>query len=451
MKTTRLILFLVLALTCELSAVAQNPTLDDRLQNAATLIVNDQLIEAERELNGVLKTAPNDARVFNLLGTIRAKQGKLDAAENLFLRASTLNRDMLGAHMNLAYLYRLKNELNKSATELAEVLRIDQNDADAASKLASLRLDQGKPEAALEVIAAFSKKNPITFPLLLVAGDAYLSKGDLDHADERYRSALAMQSASSEALLGLAQIALLRGNGAAAQEYLDRSEAGTSGSPDLLYKYGVVALNAGLFDKALTAIKQAIDLKPDEPSYHLILGILWIKNGDAVEAEAAFRDFIKFRPADSQGQLYLGYVLLKQKKDTEARQWIEQSVKRDPTRAEAYYYLGLIAQDDNDDEKAMVMFEKALKLRPTLTNGHTALGASLLKLKNYARAQQELEAGVKLNPDDSKAHYNLALLYARLKDNDRSKAEMEILQRLKNTNKQPATDVDAVVPSTKPQ
>ena len=60
----------------------------------------------------------------------------------------------------------------------------------------------------------------------------------------------------------------------------------------------MVALNAGLIDKALTAIKQAIDLKSDEPVYHLMLGILWIRKGDPVEAEIAFRGYIKARPAD---------------------------------------------------------------------------------------------------------------------------------------------------------
>lgn len=446
----QLFLLLLLALAWTLPVTGQNKTVDDRLQDAANLIGADHLAEAETLLNSLLKAAPNDARIFNLMGTVRAKQGKLDAAEMLFRRAATLDRDLLGAHLNLAYLYRLKKEPDKTAAELGEVLRIDPNNADAAYKFASLQLDQGRPDAALEAINRFGQSNPLTFPLLLLAGDAYLNKGDLDKADERYRSALTLQSTSAEALLGLAQIALLRRSSAAAVDYLNRAEALSAGSPDLLYKYSLVALNAGLFDKSLGAIKQAIALNSEEPAYHLMLGVLWIRKGDAVEAEIAFRDFVKARPADPQGQLYLGYVLLKQKKNAEARPLIEQSIKTDPTRPEAYYYLGLIAQDDNDDARAVGWFEKAIKLQPSLTNGHTALGASLLKLKNYVRAQQELEAAVKLNPEDSKAHYNLALLYARLKDSERSKAETEILQRLKNTNKKQETDVDAVVPAARP-
>lgn len=430
-------------------AAAQNA--DERLQQIADLITAGHLTEAEQQLTNLSKLEPNDARIFNLLGTIRAQQKNLDGAEALFLRATRLNPDFLGAHMNLAYLYVLKHEPDKTAFELSQVLRIDPANADAAYKLASLRLTQGKPVAAIEFITRFSENNALTVPLLLVLGDAYLKQGDVNNAESRYRSALALQTASPEALLGLAQIALLRKNDTAAFEFLNQADPLTKGSADLSYKYAVVALNAGLWDKAMEAIKRAIGLKAEEPSYLLLMGIIWIRKGDPQGAELSFRSFVKLRPADPQGQLYLGYILLKQKKTAEARHWIEQSIQKDPGRAEAYYYLGLISQDDNDDEPAALLFEKAIKLQPSLTPAHTALGATFLKLKNYARAQQELETAVKQNPDDSKAHYNLAVLYGRLKDDQRSKSEMEILQRLKSSNKTPETEVDAVSPASRPE
>jgi len=449
LKSGLVVLTLLLALMCAPRVTAQN--VDDRLQQIADLISAGHLAEAEQQLKNLSKLEPNDARVFNLLGTIRAQEGNLDGAEALFLRASRLDHNLLGVHMNLAYLYMLKHEPDKTAFELLQVLRIDPGNADGTYKLASLRLRQGKPDAAIELVTKFSEKNSLTAPLLLVLGDAYLKQGDVNNAEKQYRNALTVQTTSAEALLGLAQIGLLRQNDAAAFEFLNQAGELVADSPDLSYKYAVVALNAGLWDKALTAIKRAIELKGEEPAYHLLMGVVWIRKGDPQEAEVSFRSFLKLRPADPQGQLYLGYILLKQKKSAEARQWIEQSLKKDPERAEAYYYLGLIAQDDNEDEPAAVLFEKAIKLQPSLTAAHTALGATFLKLKNYGRAQQELETAVKQNPDDSKAHYNLALLYGRLKDERRSKSELEILQRLKSSSKTPETDVDAVIPASRPQ
>jgi tetratricopeptide (TPR) repeat protein len=446
-----MLVLLLLILLWPSNPAPQNKSLDDRLQEAATLIAADRLTEAEQQLTGILKIAPNESRAVNLLGTIRAKEGKLAAAETLFLRAVRLDPKLVGAHMNLAYLYVLRAQPDKTAAQLQQVLQIEPDNADAAYKLASLRLKQGKTDVCIDVVNKFKESNPLTVPLVLVLGDAYLNKRDFDKAEESYRLAETMQSPSAEANLGLTQIALLRGNSTAAVEHLNRSEELIKDSPDLCYQFAVLALNAGLFDRAMAAIKRAIELKADEPSYYFVLGVVWVKNSDPQEAESAFRAFLKARSEDPQGQLYLGYVLLKQKKNPEAEKWIAQSIRNDPARPEAYYYLGLIAQDANEEEKAVNFFETAIKLQPSLTSAHTALGASYLKLKDYARAQQQLETAVKQNPDDSKAHYNLALLYARLKDEPRSRAEMDILQRLKASGKTQEAEIDAVTPGAKPR
>ena len=59
-------------------------------------------------MNSILKIAPREARSLNLLGVIRASQGRLDEAESFFTRAILFDRLLVGAHMNLAYLYMLK-------------------------------------------------------------------------------------------------------------------------------------------------------------------------------------------------------------------------------------------------------------------------------------------------------------------------------------------------------
>lgn len=68
-------------------AGTQSKTSTQRLERVAALISGNQLVEAEQQLNQVLRNAPNDATALNLFGTIRAKQGRLKEAEGFFLRA----------------------------------------------------------------------------------------------------------------------------------------------------------------------------------------------------------------------------------------------------------------------------------------------------------------------------------------------------------------------------
>jgi tetratricopeptide (TPR) repeat protein len=432
-----------------LKVSGQDVAVTDRIEKAATLIRDNRIEEAELLLNSVLRIRPQDAAALDLLGTIRAKQGKLNEAESLFTRAIKNDAQLIGAHMNLAYLYLLKGVHEKTASELREVLRLDPRNADASYRLAWLLLSQGQVDECINTIAEFRKSQPPSASLLAILGDAYLKKDSLDKAEESYRLALNESLTNTEATLGLATIFRKRGDANSAILYLGHAKRMIGDSPDLLYRFALIAISVQLGDDAIIALKRAIELSPKESSYYFVLGIAWLTKPDLQEAEQVFRQFLKLQPDNAQGQTYLGYVLLKEKSYPEAREWLERSIKKDAATPETFYYLGLIAQEQKEDDRAVGLFEKSIQLSPSFAHSHIALGSTYLKMKDYLRAQQELEIGVRLNPDDSKAHYNLALLYARLNDSQRAQDEMQIVERLKSS-KGPA-ESDAVTPPRPPR
>ena len=427
-----------------LNVSGQENSLTDRIEKAATLIGDNRIEEAEGQLNSVLRIRPQNAAALDLLGTIRAKQGRLSEAESLFTRAISIDHQLIGAHMNLAYLYLLKGENEKTASELREVLRLDPRNADASYKLAWLLLSQGQIDEGINTIAEARKSQPPSAPLFALLGDAYSRKNNLEKAEESYLLALNESGTNSEAMLGLAAIYQRKGEANTAFLYLGRAKALIGDSPELLNKFALIAVRAQLGADAIIALKRAIELRPKEASYYFALGVAWLTKPDLPEAELVFRQFLKLQPDNAQGQTYLGYILLKEKSYPEAREWLEKSIRRDAATPETFYYLGLIAQEQKEDEKAVEFFGKSIQLSPSFAHPHIALGSTYLKMKNYPRAQQELEIGVRLNPDDSKAHYNLALLYSRLNDSQRAQKEMEIVEKLKSSKA--ANDGDLVSP-----
>lgn len=443
-----LIVTVVLLLSLPATAQAQGGTADPRLERAAALISNDRLQEADAQLAAVLKSRPDDALALNLLGTVRAKQGRLDEAEALFVRALRADRDFAGAHMNLAYLYLLKGAPEKTVAELREVHRLVPEDADTSYKLAHLLLTLGRLDECVAFVNTERQSNRLTPPLLAFLGDAYLKKGDVGRAEESYRAALEAQGDNADALLGLALVSQSKGDAQSASLYLSRVRPLTTNSPELLYRFAVAALRSNQFEDAKSALEEAVRLSPEEPSYFVALGAVWLKKPDIFEAERQFRQALRLRPDNAPAQMYLGYTLLKQKKLPEAREWLEKSARADANSPETFYYLGLIAQEQNEDARAVELFSNAVRLLPAYADARIALGSVYLKLKDYARARQELEAGAKLKPDDSKAHYNLARLYALLKDQQRAQAEMAIVERLKNSGKAQTQEGDIGAPSS---
>jgi tetratricopeptide (TPR) repeat protein len=380
-------------------ARGQKADLVQVFEQVATLIRDNKLAEAEKELTAVLRVSPDLPVALNFLGTVRAKQNRLVEAESLFLRAARNDKSFTGPRMNLAYLYLLKRTPDKAMTQLQEVLALEPENAEA----------------------------------LVMLGDLYLAKNDLQKAEDNYLPALSGRLDNAGALFGLAQISRLKGETREAAIYLNRvaTLSTDSKSPEFLYKFGLEAMRAGMFDEAKSALQRAVELKPKEPSYLLALGIAWLRKSDLFESEKLFRRLLAMQPNNPQGQLHLGYVLLNQKKYAEARMWLEKSARPGVAIPEVFYYLGLVAQEQNDDARAIPLFEKAVQKLPDYAHARIALGSSYMRLKNYARARQELETAVKLDPNEPTAHYNLALLYARIKEPDKAQQEMKIIDELK--------------------
>jgi protein O-GlcNAc transferase len=427
---------------CVPSALGQDD-LVKRLEHVATLVSDNHTAEAERELAGILKVAPNEPAALNLLGTIRAKQGRLPEAELSFSRAVRADNQFVAAHMNLAYLYTLMGQPTRTVSELKEVLRLEPKNTEAVNKLARLLLAQGQIDEGIKVLEQAKQSQVLSVPLLVLAGDAYLRKGNAVKAEESYQDALGRESDNTQAVLGLAQVSQFRGEMDLALRYLARARKMVANSPDTLYRFSQVAMRAGLYEEANTTLQAAINLKSDDPLYFLALGNTWLKKPDLVNAEEAFRRALRLEPDNPQTQMFLGYTLLEQKKYSEARQWLEKSLEKDKSVPQTLYYLGQLAQEQNEDERAMDLFKKAIELAPSYAFAHAALGAGYLRLRNYPMAQQELELSIKLDPDYAKSHYDLAVLFARLKNDQRAREEMQIVEKLRSKSKGLSKDGDA--------
>jgi Flp pilus assembly protein TadD len=369
-------------------------------EEIATLIQNNRLPEAEKELNAILRRNPDNPVAVNLLGTIRAKQNRLLEAESLFLRALRKDNKFTGARMNLVYLYLLQRAPDKAILQLNEVLAVEPDNVDAK----------------------------------VILGDAYLAKKDLQRAEDSYLAALDGKLDNAGALFGLAQISRLKGETKEPTIYLSRVATliADSKSDEFLYKFALEAMRVNMFDEAKSALQRAVELRPNEPPYLLALGIAWLRKTDLFEAEKLFRRVLEIQPGNAQAQLHLGYVMLIQKKPAEARLWLEKSARSGLAIPEVSYYLGLVAQDQGDDPRAIALFQKAVQQLPTYVHPRIALGAIYLRLKDYVRARQELETAVKLDPEEPSGHYNLALLYARTKEPEKAQEQMRIVEDLKS-------------------
>ena len=127
-------MFLLSLLGCQVVLAQKSNDLINRLESVATLIRDNRLTEAERQLSSILKSNLNQPDALNLFGVLRAKQGRLNEAEKLFSRAVTANAGLVSARMNLVQLYSLQGKSENAISELNQILRLEPANDDAFNR-----------------------------------------------------------------------------------------------------------------------------------------------------------------------------------------------------------------------------------------------------------------------------------------------------------------------------
>ncbi|HEV7905230.1 MAG TPA: tetratricopeptide repeat protein [Pyrinomonadaceae bacterium] len=327
-----------------------------QLERAASLIAGDRLAEAELLLTQVLKVAPQEPTALNLLGAIRAKQGKLDEAEAFFTRAVESDARLLGAHMNLAYLYLLKREPEKSAASLREALRLEPANAEAAYRLAWLLHSQGRFEECVALFEGVKGTQAVSAPLLGVVGDAYLKRGDkagaltalkravelspaepsyhfalasawlrhppdLQEAEGAFRRFLSLRPDDAQGQLHLGYVLLKQKKHAEAREWLERStRAATGSTPEAFYYLGLIAQGQNEDAQAIELFEKSLKLAPSFGHVHVALGALYLKLKDYTRAQASLETGVKLSPEDSKAHYNLALLYARLKQPERARE-----------------------------------------------------------------------------------------------------------------------------------
>ena len=351
---------IVAALLCALSAPARAQGNDRvaQLERAAALIGSNRLAEAEQQLNGVLRVAPDEAAALNLLGAIRAQQGRLDEAEALFSRAVRSDGALAGAHMNLAHLYLLKGDPGRSAAELREVLRLEPANADAGYRLAWLLLAQGRVDECITLGEKLKGAQTLSAPTLAVLGDAYSRKGERDKALSAFKRAAELRPAEPSYHYALGTAWLRQ-------------------PPDL--------------QEAEQSFRRFLALRPDDAQGQLHLGYVLLKQKKLPEARSWLEKSVQKGAGTPEAFYYLGLIAQGQNEDARAVELFERAVRAAPSFAHAHVALGATYLKLKDYPRAQQSLETGVKLSPEDSKAHYNLALLYARLKQPERARAEME------------------------------------------------------------
>jgi predicted O-linked N-acetylglucosamine transferase (SPINDLY family) len=150
---------------------------------------------------------------------------------------------------------------------------------------------------------------------------------------------------------------------------------------DSLHLLGVLALQAGHPEPALTLIQHAIRFRPDGAVYQSNFGQVLERLNRFDEAERAYRTAIALDPKGAEAFNNLGRLLQGRGDLEEAETNFLEAIEINPDYAEPHTNLGNLLKDRGDLDGAIAAFRRAVELRPDLSLLHSNL---LLTLHYHA-------------------------------------------------------------------
>lgn len=299
--------------------------------------------------------------------------------------------------------------------------------ADVAPLLAQSYLLQGKPKQLLEEIAVNKSAPPKQqAEILALQGDAQLMNRSLDEAEKNYKQSLELDSKVLGGLLGLARVALLKGDRESADKFVNKALQQYPDSADALVLNGIVLQQKSDNTAALQSFVKALKIEPANIQALLGKAGVEVANERFDEALADAEQVLKYAPSHPTANYLKAEIYFKRKEFDQSKNSLSQVLKVAPNHPQAQLLMGLTHYVQNNLEQAEFYLLGFSKAAPDHLPARKALAGVYLKLKKPQRAIETLDVIVEKNAKDAQL---LALLGSAYLQAGESKKGGEYLQR----------------------
>jgi tetratricopeptide (TPR) repeat protein len=185
-------------------------------------------------------------------------------------------------------------------------------------------------------------------------------------------------------------------------------------SVETLLDLAITYFDAGLFDKALQPLNQAIAINPQSPSAHSMLGKTYFALREYEKAAAELKVALELGSNDFDTSFTLAIAYLQQRQFTDARQVFDGMLQHLGDQPELHVVIGRAFRVAGRLPEAIDEFKKAIALNPTLARVHDNLALAYLMNEGASRlddAEREFKTELASNPDEYFANYYLGIVY----------------------------------------
>lgn len=352
-----------------------------------------QPAEAERHWARALDLYRNDARPGLALVDLWLEQGQPDkalpVAKNLRVNFAGQRAPLLA----LARTHLAKGDAPGAKAALVEATMAPGDDAIAQVTIGRLLLSIGETKAAAYNVVKARQIVPDHLPAMLLQVDVEAAQGSTPGVDAALKALVAAHPKAAQTLVARANVALSRGNAAAAVTDLQSAMQLTPGTPvAIMLARALVAV--GQPAKAVSHLEAWTRRHPEDKLALLTMADLQAGTRQPDAARATYKRLLSLDPNEPLVLARLA-ALLHQANDAQALGLAERAYAGRPESAEYADLLGWIHARRGNIETALPLLRNARLRNPGSAEVHFHLAYALAKAGRTGEARAELQAALK--------------------------------------------------------
>jgi tetratricopeptide (TPR) repeat protein len=434
------------------SAKLDSQNLGIRQNLAAAEWQAGQLLDAERNLQFILKRKPGDPDASFLLGMVLENKGEYAQAAKLLAEVPdqvSQHPEALAAILHSYY----GSSRAADAHDLEDRLARDPSQGQALILCAEVAERAGDYSSAEKMLTAARGFDLSTAEVDYELAALRYRSGRYAEAEEILKD-LTTQNAETGKYFDLLGWCLAKqGKTQDAVKAFDRAIDLDPNKSSNYADVAAVLLDAGLLPPALEAANKAVAVDPNGVAAYRVQGRVEMRQHNYAAAVSSYTKAIEresHRGAASDRDSVTQQAMNDAVPDTlldlaeaqsaagqyqGASATLEAGIKKYPRQAQFYYQyaLAVIHHDDSGSSqaKAEALLKKALALNDSIAGAHYELGNILLAQDQPDRALEQLQKAAKLDPSSADTHYALWLDLRKLGRTQEAADELQTFKKLK--------------------
>lgn len=209
----------------------QTMTLEEAFRLAGEHYSAERFVEAENIYRQILATYPAQHSIYNILGEISLRTGRIAEAEELLTKAVAVDPESVSTLSNLAKLLTDRGRLEEAIGYCRKAIEIDPNTPEAQYNLANALREQGKLEEAIEHYHKALEINSAFVEAHYNLGITYRELGKIHEAISQHRKVLEIRPDFADAYTDMGHAFNILGQSIEAQISLEQGFRINHGGP----------------------------------------------------------------------------------------------------------------------------------------------------------------------------------------------------------------------------